>query len=271
MGHLGTNVGRSVGRAVFRPRSKSSGLQAYYEAQLGRLASNFAVSADLALVLGGKLKFEEMLSGRFADSLGTLYLGYACLWYYQQNRNVEGIDEMLELAMETLLQQNNKALVGISENFPVPGIGGIMSTVCFPTGKSVYEGPTDGMVQKVAQLISTPSGIRDLLSEGIFISKDPNDRIRQLNDCLPLAVKADKAVSAAKKAKRALTSEEQALVDQVTAMANEIVQVDVFDKVGIEKHMPDDYVRPALRNTRFEQMTRDKAAQQAAVPVGASA
>ena len=90
--------------------------------------------------------------------------------------------------METLLHQNEKALHGIADNFPIPGIGGIMSTVCFPTGKSVYQGPTDPMVQKVSQLISKPSGIRDLLSEGIFISKDPSDRIRQLNDCLPLSV-----------------------------------------------------------------------------------
>jgi hypothetical protein len=259
LGHLGSNVGRSVGRAVFRSRSKSSGLIPYYEAQLGRLASNFAVSSDLALVLGGRLKFEEMLSGRFADSLGTLYLGYACLWYYEQNKNVEGIDQMLELAMETLLQQNENALHGIADNFPITGIGPIMSAVCFPTGKSVYQGPTDPMVQKVAKLISNPSGIRDLMSEGIFISNDPNDRIRQLNDCLPLAVEADKAVAAARKAKRSLTDAEQKLVDQVTAMANEIIQVDVFDKVGIEKHEPVDYVRPALRGSKFEKMTKDRA------------
>lgn len=259
LGHLATNVGRSVGRAVVRPRSKSSGLSAYYEAQLGRLASNFAVSADLALVLGGRLKFEEMLSGRFADSLGTLYLGYACLWYYEQNRGVEGIDQILELSMETILQQNEKALHGISGNFPVPGIGAIMSGVCFPTGKNVYKGPDDGMVKNAAQLISNPSGIRDLLSQGIFISNDPNDRIRQLNDCLPMAVEADKAVSAAKKAKRDLTESEQALVDKVAALANEIVQVDVFDKIGIEKHLPEDYVRPALRGTRFEDLAKVKA------------
>lgn len=251
--HLTTNVARSIGRSVFRPRSKGKGdLSAYYEAQLGRLASNFATSSNLALVLGGKLKFEEMLSGRFADALGTLYLGYSCLWYYNQNRNVEGIDALLELSMENLLQENEKALHGISENFPMAGIGPIMSMVNFPTGKGVYNGPDDKMVQKVAKLISNPSGIRDLLSEGIFISDDKNDRIRQLNDCLPLSVEADKVVAAAKKAKRPLTTAEQQLVDKVTLMADVIVQVDVFNKVGIEKHMGADYIRPALRGTKFE-------------------
>lgn len=69
LGHLFTNIGRSLTRAVTRPRSKAD-LSAYYEGQLSRLAANFAVSADLALVLGGRLKFEEMLSGRFADAFG---------------------------------------------------------------------------------------------------------------------------------------------------------------------------------------------------------
>jgi hypothetical protein len=253
LGHLATNVGRSFSRALFRPRSKSNLLK-YYEGQLSRLASNFAVSADLALVLGGRLKFEEMLSGRFADSLGTLYLGYACCWFYQQNRNVDGIDAVFELAMDTILKQNQTALQGVAANFPLPAIGPLMQAICFPTGANVYGGPEDKTVQKAASKISTPSGIRDLLSQGIFISSDAKDRVRMLNDALPLAVEADEIVKQAKKAKRELTADEQAKVDRVTTMANEIVQVDVFDKIGKEKYEGDDYVRPALRGTRFENM-----------------
>lgn len=46
-----------------------------------------------------------------------------------------------------------------------------------------------------------------------------------LNDLLPKAVAADKAVAAAKKAKRALTSEEEELVQYVKDIANKVVQV----------------------------------------------
>jgi len=249
LNHFVTNTGRSLVRAVTRPRSKSD-LLAYYEGQLSRLSSNFAVSADLALVLGGRLKFEEMLSGRFADAFGTLYLGYACCWYYQQNRKVEGIDALFELAMESILQQNQTALLELSNNFPIPGIGPLMKAISFPFG-AAYGGPTDKMVQKASNLITNPSGIRNLLSEGIFISKDPKDRVRQLNDILPLAVQADKNAAAAKKAKRSLTAEEQALADKVAAVVNELVQVDSHEKLGIEHTAGDDYVRPGLRNTRF--------------------
>ena len=253
LGHLTQNVGRSLARGVggvFRRKDKKN-LSAYYEAELGRLASNFAVCADLALVLGGRLKFEEMLSGRFADAFGTLYLGYACLWYFEQNKGVEGIDALLELAMENILQQNQAALHGLSTNFPVPGIGPLMKAISFPVGSNPYKGPDDAMRKAASTLISTPSGIRTLLSEGVFISKDPNDRVRMLNDYLPLAVQADKVQAAAKKAKRPLTTEEQALVNKVIAAADAIVQVDAFDKLGAEKFQDETYVRPALRGTKF--------------------
>eukprot|EP00981_Chlorochromonas_danica_P003091 scaffold614_cov157-Ochromonas_danica.AAC.9 len=250
LGHFFTNVQRSLTRAISRPRSKSN-LQAYYEGQLGRLASNFAVSVDLGLLLGGRLKFEEMVSGRFADAFGTLYLGYACTWYYSQNKHVEGIDAVYELAMENLLKQNQAALVGLSSNFPLPLVGPLMKSLCFPTGTKVYTGPSDKLVKKAATLISTPTGIRELLSQGIFISKDPKDRVRMLNDILPKAIAADKLAAEVKKAKRHFTPDEQALIDQVNEVVNQLVQVDVFEKLGIEKHVGDDYIRPALRNTKF--------------------
>ena len=72
--------------------------------------------------------------------------------------------------------------IGISGNFPVPLIGPLMRSICFPLGGNPYQGPTDKMVQKAAKNITTETGIRSLLSEGIFISKDPKDRVRMLND-----------------------------------------------------------------------------------------
>lgn len=44
-----------------------SNLEAYYESQLSRLAANFAICSDFSLTLGGKIKFAESLSGRYAD------------------------------------------------------------------------------------------------------------------------------------------------------------------------------------------------------------
>ena len=58
------NLGRSLIRSVTTKTSLKSDLIAYYEAHMGHLASNFALCSDLSLVLGDRLKFEEMVSGR---------------------------------------------------------------------------------------------------------------------------------------------------------------------------------------------------------------
>jgi len=251
IGHATSNTASSIFRGMTRSRMKSkSDLLPYYESQMSRLCANFAISADLALVLGGRLKFEEMLSGRFADAFSTLYLGYACMWHYKHNKNVEGIDALFELSMETLLQQNEDALMGLSSNFPVPGIGLVMRGVCFPMGKS-YHGPTDDMRKAASGAISSPTAIRDHLSQGIFISEDKNDQLRIMNDILGEAVEADKIQAAARKAKRSLTHGEQELVDKVAKVVDRIVQVDSFEKLGEEVHAGAGFTRPALMNTKF--------------------
>jgi len=255
VGHMVTNTFESLRRSFLRPRSKSTGnLVEYYDGQLSKLAASFAVSADMALVLGGRLKFEEMLSGRFADAVGSLYLGYACLWFYEKNRNVEGIDAVLEAAMESLLRENELALQGIADNFPVQGVGGLMSAICFPTGRNVYSGPTDKMLQTTSDLITTPTAVRDLLSTGVFISDDPDDRLRMLNDTMPRSLAVDKMVHAAKKAKRELTAVEMEEVEAVRILVDKLIQVDSFEKIGLEAVQEEGYVRPALRGTRFEHM-----------------
>lgn len=248
--HLLANAGRSLFRGVFRSRSKSSLLE-HYESQLSRLAANFAWQADIALVLGGRLKFEEMLSGRFADAFGTLYLGYSLLWFYEQHQAVEGLDKVFEMAMEQILAENQKALVDLADNFPIPFLGTVMKAVSFPLGSDVYHGPNDKLRQKVANIVSNPTGFRSLLSQGVFVSADPSNRLSKLNDVLPRAVAADKAAAEAKKQKRELTAQEKALIEEVNAIVNDLVQVNVFDKLGAEKFADESYVRPALRNTRF--------------------
>lgn len=144
----------SLIRGTLAPRMKKTTdtILEYYEAQWQRLAANFAVCTDLTLVLGGKLKFEEMVSGRCADAIGTLYLGYASLWFYKQHRDVQGIDTLFEIAMETLLQQNQNALDELSRNFPYKLVGKAMRALCFPFGSASnkYTGPTDVLRKKAA-------------------------------------------------------------------------------------------------------------------------
>lgn len=99
--HGAVNAGRSLGRTALRSRSKSD-LEGYYESQLNRLASAFAVASDLSLTLGGKIKFAESLSGRYADVLSHLYLGYATLWFHSKFP-AQGSEKVVDWVMANIL------------------------------------------------------------------------------------------------------------------------------------------------------------------------
>lgn len=236
----------SLSTAVTRSRFKKKGsLLEHYESQLEKISRNFAASADIALVLGGKLKFAEMVSGRFADVFSSIYLGYSALWFYKANRHVEGIDAIFDYAMTQLCYDAQQGLVGISKNFPVPGVGLVMRGVSFPFGLP-YDLPTDAQARKVATLVSTDSGVRSLLSENMFISSSKEDRVALLNDTLPKAVKADQILSSVRKQKRSPTIQEQQTIDEVEAAREIIIQVDSFAGLGAETREPAEYVRPGL-------------------------
>lgn len=99
LGHVFKNLGLSLLRGTsaslftaVRSRDEyrdGDKLVAYHEAQLLRLSANLAYSCDLALLLGGKLKFEELLLGRLSDAMSAIFLGYSVLWHYNERRGIE--------------------------------------------------------------------------------------------------------------------------------------------------------------------------------------
>merc|ERR1712227_670592 len=107
------------------------------------------------------------------------------------------------------------AFFGIFANFPIRPVAWAMQAVTFPTGRC-YQPPSDKEMRATANLITTESGIRSILSETVFVSDDATDRVRQINDALPKC----------RKAKRDPTAEEQLLLDEAEAMRELIIQVD---------------------------------------------
>lgn len=238
------NAKNSIQRAFVKPLGKKD-LVKHYEAKMSRLAANFAFSSDLALVLGGKLKSAEMISGRFADVLSNIYLGYSCLWFYKNNSFVDGIDDLFDYSMTALCYEAQQSLYEISKNFPVPGAGSLIRRVSFPLGLP-YKPPTDKQRKNVSDWITKDTPIRNLLSDCMFISKNPEDRVTMLNDVLPKATKAACILSKLHKEKRTATIEEQQLIDEVQAVREKVIQVDTFDRIGAEEREGQDYVRPGL-------------------------
>lgn len=224
----------------------------YHEKQLLRLSANFALTADLCFTLGGRLKFEELLMGRLADALGAIFLGYATLHHYTRRQGIAGLEAVTEHAMLRLEREAQEALLEASNNFPGP-LGPVASTVmkmgCFPLGSWTrpYKEPSDVLTKEVSRLLTTPSEIRDMFSEGIYMA--PEGTVHQASDlirALPVCIQADKIASQLRREKRKATPEEEDVLNHAEALRDVLIQVDVFDNLT-EGEARDG--RPALQGT----------------------
>lgn len=266
LGHCLSNFGSSVVRGLSSTvsttfRSKSAfrdgdKMLNYHEKQLLRLSANFALTANLCFTLGGRLKFEELLMGRLADALGSIFLGYSTLHYYSRHKGtVEGLEAMTEHAMLRLETEAQEALLAASNNFPGP-LGPVMSVVmklgCFPLGNITrpYADPHDTLTKEVAKMLTNPSELRDMFQQFTYMA--PEGTIHQPSDlvrALPVCVQADQIASALRREKRQPTSEEAEVIARADALRDVLIQVDVFDKGLTPEECADGYVRPALEGT----------------------
>lgn len=266
VGHGLRNFAHSVGRGInstvsttFRSKNdykNGDKLLKYHEEQLLRLSANFALTADLCFTLGGRLKFEELLMGRMADAIGAIFLGYATLHHYTRLRGVKGLETVTEHAMLRLEAEAHNALYEASNNFPGhPAISKISSTImkmgCFPLGNITrpYQQPPDTLTKELSKLVTTPSELRDIFKENVYIASDGTmDQISELVRALPICVEADKVAQKIRKEKRSPTPDEQNVLAQAEAIRDSLIQVDVFEH-ATDEEAQDGYLRPALKGT----------------------
>ena len=231
--HGFVNTGRSLALAVTRSRSRGSDPAAHYESQLLRLSANFALCSDFAMIMGGKLKSAEFISGRFADVISNLFLGYATLWHYKKHP-VDGADKLVDFAMQNILADIEEAFFGVFSNFPIPMVGTVMKTLTFPTGKC-YERPSDDLVRNVSNSITLDTAVRKQLEQDLFISQDDaNNRVSLIVHSLPKVIQADKLLATLRKEKREPTTAEKQVIDAAEAAREEIIQVNSFPRLGKE-------------------------------------
>lgn len=185
------NKMRSVALGLTRGRlggGTGSGIIRKYSRQIDHLSASFAWLSDMVLViLGGELKRREMLSGRFADALGNLYLASSALKRFQDNGEDEDEAPLAEWACQYALYQAQTALDRILRNFPVPVMGGLLRLAVFPSGRYLQM-PDDRLNQKVAELLQKPGPVRDRLTEDMYIADDDDEITAQLERALELTL-----------------------------------------------------------------------------------
>ena len=225
-----------------------SGPHARYFRQLSRLSSAFAFIADSVLVLlGGKFKFKEKLSGRLADVLIHLYMGSAMLKRFEDDGRPASDLPLLQWGMEDSLYNIQQSLLGVIENFPVPVLGQVVRLVVFPLG-TPHKRPSDRTVKAVAQLLLSENESRDRLTDGVFIS-DRDDATGRVNKAFHLVLEARAAERAIKNTlkqtvnfenyeglvKRAtesgiITEEQATMVRLAQQASSKVIEVDDFPR-----------------------------------------
>ncbi|RPE80949.1 acyl-CoA dehydrogenase [Vulcaniibacterium tengchongense] len=159
--------------------------------KLNRYSAALALMADTSmLLLGGKLKFKESLSGRLGDVLSHLYMTSAMLKRYEDEGRPEADRPLLAWAFHNSIHRTEIALSAALRNFPVRPAGWLLWALIFPLGRRA-QAPSDRLGHKIASLLMSPNEARDRLAAGVFTTPTANNPAGRINSYLPKVVLAE--------------------------------------------------------------------------------
>ena len=208
MGHIGYAI-QNGARSLFHGLTKGvladspiDGVNAKYYRRLSRMSAAYAFLADFAMLfLGGGLKRREMLSGRFADALMHMYMASAVLKRFEDTGRPAEDQPLLEWSVRHALFETQVALDQILRNFPNTPVGLVLRGIVFPLGRR-YRTPNDKLTRACAHILVSDSQARDRLTEGVYVSDDPEDVTGSVEHALRCVLAADSAERKLKKTRR---------------------------------------------------------------------
>ena len=254
-GHIGFAISNAVRSFWFGLTGAQIGAapgDAYtqrYFRKLDRYSANLALMADVSmLLLGGKLKFKESLSGRLGDVLSHLYMTSAMLKRYQDEGAPVADQPLLAWAFHDSVHKMELALSGALRNFPIRPVGWLLWVLVFPWGRRA-EAPSDRLGHRAASLLMTPNEARDRLADGTFITPCANNPAGRINSYLPKVILAEPVERKFLKALKTsdlealdfdkqldegvregwITAAERSQLEELRVMTLEAITVDDFD------------------------------------------
>lgn len=252
-GHLGfitSNKIRSLVLAITNGKfvKAPGGKTRYYYQQITRFSAAFALVADTAmLLLGGELKRREKLSARLGDVLSMLYLTSSVLKHYHDQNQPEEDLPIVQWACEYALFNAQQQLDGILKNFPNKWIAASLRILVFPLGMRIAE-PNDKLGHEVASLLISPTGARERLSRGAYVTPDKNNPIGLMNQTLELIIATEDLYRRLRKARydgvvTGVTFAErvQQAVAKNVLTAEEAIQITAAQTARLEVYAVDDF------------------------------
>ena len=173
--------------------------------------NNFALTANLVLLMGKKFKSNELMSGKMAEVIGSLYIIQAMDWFNENNNN-----ELNELVKHARFEEYKKIqhnLKNVSDNYSLPIFKQLLQ---FVNSESYMERNfkiTDKMIINSSNMITKNEKVRTILSENIYMS----ERLQMMNDNLQKILDYQY--------KKESNSKLDIIIDEIT-------KVDVFDMIN---------------------------------------
>ncbi|WP_420009333.1 acyl-CoA dehydrogenase [Xanthomonas sacchari] len=265
-GHIGfaiSNAVRSLWFGLTAARIGAAPGDAYtrrYFRKLDRYSANLALMADVSmLMLGGKLKFKESLSGRLGDVLSHIYMTSAMLKRYHDDGAPATDQPLLAWAFHDSVHKIELALSAALRNFPIRPVGWLMWALIFPWGRRA-EAPGDRLGHRVAALLMTPNEARDRLGQGVFLTpceNNPGGRIASYLTKAVLAEPVERKFLKALKSKgiEALdfASQLDEAVRQGVLSADERRQLEELREITMDTISVDDFDTDELRSACYYQ------------------
>lgn len=268
VGHVVRNSFRalvlSVSRGYLGSRGTGGSVGRYFQ-KLAWCSASFAILADMSMgLLGGKLKYKEKITGRFADILSWMYIGTAVLHRFEsEGRRKEDLP-FVHYSMQIAFSEIQKAFDGLLSNFDVPIVGLIFKGPLhwWSSLNRISEPPSDSMGHKVCDLMMTDSEQRNRFTEGVYVPKDTHQAMGRLEHAFHIIKKSEETDRKIRKAirdkrmakvkgpqridealaKGVITVEEKANLQKAEELRWDAIQVDDFSETeyhsGIEGAAP---------------------------------
>ena len=238
-GLTAAQVGRAPGDAYTRR---------FYR-KLNRYCAVLAVMADTSmLLLGGKLKFKESLSGRLGDVLSNLYIASAMLKRYEDEGRPTGDQPLLAWAFHDAVHKIELALSGALRNFPIRPVGWLLWLLVFPLGRRAQP-PSDRLGHRAAALLMAPCDARARLADGVYLTPGVHNPAGRVDSYLSRVILAEPVERKFLKALKNsdiesldfnaqldegvregwITPSERLQLDELRAMTLDAITVDDFD------------------------------------------
>ncbi|MCW0390288.1 acyl-CoA dehydrogenase [Xanthomonas sacchari] len=265
-GHIGfaiSNAVRSLWFGLTAARIGAAPGDAYtrrYFRKLDRYSANLALMADVSmLMLGGKLKFKESLSGRLGDVLSHIYMTSAMLKRYHDDGAPATDQPLLAWAFHDSVHKIELALSAALRNFPIRPVGWLMWALIFPWGRRA-EAPGDRLGHRVAALLMTPNEARDRLGQGVFLTPCENNPGGRIASYLTKAVLAEPVERKFLKALKSKGIESLDFVSQLdeavrqgVLSADERRQLEELREITMDTISVDDFDTDELRSASYYQ------------------